>query len=720
MGATALTGQSDQATQDSGEQAAEGQDPMADAPENVSLRALIEICARYMSPADLELIRSAYAVADEAHRGVLRKSGEPYIEHPLAVARILAELALDAAAIAAALLHDTVEDTSLKKEDVEAQFGPTIAAIVDGVTKFAAVEAEAPAPDGAGPPSPDRKARQQSETVRKLFLAMGDDPRIILLKLADRLHNLRTLGSMSAAQRERTARETQEIYAPLAGRLGLYLVKSELEDLAFYYLDPATFADVAAHLKEEEQKRADWARRMRKRLKRELTAQGICAAVNWRMKRPYRAYREAQDSGMDIASLHDLIAFRVLVNSKPDCYRALRVIHHLWHPHADRIRDYIATPKINGYQSFHTAVFALDGRLAQMHIRTHRMHRAAQHGVATYWLERAAAGEPVTGENPVRIAEALGWVTQIASWQRELGLSAADFVATVRGDLLEEQIHVFTPKGHIRELPEGSTVLDLAYQIHTEIGDHAAGAVVQTTTSQGLLVARTVGVNYVLRRGDIVRVVTSPDAKPDVSWLDMVRTRYARVKIGRSLRRLDAEGGPGERTRNVSERADDGGPLVEPLRHPAGGNARVELARCCFPCPGDKIVGLAGPARRVTIHRTCCRSLARSLQRRRAAGRADAEPLAVSWSQIQPIIYRPHLLISGQDHKGLMHELSKLAASMNLSVSGSRAKAVSSRHRAAISLTLDVPSTTRLDVVLRQLHTVPGVLTVERDLSKGC
>ncbi|HEU5440451.1 MAG TPA: RelA/SpoT family protein [Ktedonobacterales bacterium] len=694
---------------------------MADAPENASLRALIELCARYMSPADLELIRSAHAVADEAHRGVLRKSGEPYIEHPLAVARILAELALDAPAIAAALLHDTVEDTSLKKEDVEAQFGQTIAAIVDGVTKFAAVEAEAPAQDGgAAPPSPDRKARQQSETVRKLFLAMGDDPRIILLKLADRLHNLRTLSSMSPAQRERTARETQEIYAPLAGRLGLYLVKSELEDLAFYYLEPDTFTAVATRLKDEEQKRADWARRMRKRLKRELTAQGICAAVNWRMKRPYRAHREALDSGMEIASLHDLIAFRVLVNSKSDCYRALRVIHHLWHPHADRIRDYIATPKINGYQSFHTAVFALDGRLAQMHIRTHRMHRAAQHGVATYWLERAAAGERVTGENPVRVAEALGWVTQIASWQRELGLSAADFVATVRGDLLEEQIHVFTPKGHIRELPEGSTVLDLAYQIHTEIGDHATGAVVQTTTSQGLLVARTVGINYVLRRGDIVRVVTSPDAKPDVSWLDMVRTRYARVKIARSLRRLDAEGSMSERSRHVSERADDGGPLVEPLQHPAGGKARVELARCCFPCPGDKIVGLAGAGRRVIIHRTCCRSLARSAQRRRAAGRPDAEPLAASWPQIQPITYRPHLLISGQDHKGLMHELSKLAASMNLSVSGSRAKAVSSRHRAAISLTLDVPSTTRLDVVLRQLHTVPGVLTVERDLSKGC
>ncbi len=704
---------------------------MADMPESASLHALLDLCAHYMSAADLDLIRRAYDLAAEAHQGVLRKSGEPYIEHPLAVARILAELAMDPPGIAAALLHDTVEDTSVTVQDVAARFGPAIAAIVDGVTKFAAVESSASGADegdhngdaaalsGAPrPPSPERKRQQQSETVRKLFLAMSADPRVVLLKLADRLHNMRTLSAMSSAQIERTARETQDIYAPLAGRLGLYLVKSELEDLAFWYLDPRTFEQVSRRLDDECMKRQEWAHRMCKRLRHELAAQGIPAAVNWRFKHPYRAYREAEDSGMDIAGLHDLIAFRVLVTDNADCYRALRVIHHLWRPHADRIRDYIATPKINGYQSFHTAVFALDGRLAQIHIRTHLMHRTAQHGVATYWLERAARGEAVSGETTIRVGEALGWVTQLASWQRELDLSAADFVATVRGDLLDEQIHVFTPKGEIRELPQGSTVLDFAYQIHTEIGNHTTGAVVQTTTSFGILVSRDVPVDYALRRGDIVRVLTSPDAGPHVEWLDIARTRYARVKIGRALRRAQ-DSTASERTRHVSERPGEQS-LVEPLCHPSGQPARVELARCCFPCPGDAIAALAGQGRRLTIHRACCRALARAAEHRRSRGLPNAEPRQVTWPQLQPITFRAHLLIGGQDHKGLMHELSRTTASMGINVSGSKARADRARHRAIVELTVDVPANMRLDAVLRRLHTVPGVLDVERDLSRGC
>ena len=704
----------------------------ANKPESESLRALLDLCARYMPPADLDRIRAAYEVAADAHQGVRRRSGEPYIEHPLAVARILAELAMDAPGIVAALLHDTVEDTNLTVEDVAARFGPAIAGIVDGVTKFAAVEASTGTADAADaadagmsrPLSTEAKRRQQSETVRKLFLAMSADPRVVLLKLADRLHNLRTLEAMSPAQIERTARETQDIYAPLAGRLGLYLVKSELEDLAFWYLDPKTFEQVTRRLADERMKREEWARRMRRRLKHELAAQGILAAVNWRFKHPYRAHREAEESGMDIGGLHDLIAFRVLVTDNADCYRALRVIHHLWHPHSDRIRDYIAIPKINGYQSLHTAVFALDGRLAQIHIRTHRMHRAAQHGVAAYWLERAARGEAVSGESTIRVAEALGWVTQLASWQRELDLSAADFVATVRGDLFDEQIHVFTPKGEIRELPAGSTVLDLAYQIHTEIGNHTTGAVVQTTTSNGILVSRSVPVDYALHRGDIVRVLTSPDAQPRVEWLDFARTRYARVKIGRGLRRA-YEGDEADRTRHVTERAevgDIGGEraLAEPLCHPSGGPARAELARCCFPCPGDAIAALAGQGRRLTVHRACCRELARAAAIRRRRGLPHAEPREVTWPQLQPITFRAHLLIGGQDHQGLMHELSRMAAQMGLNVSGSKARADRARHRAIVELTVDVPAQMRLDAVLRRLHTVPGVLDVERDLTKGC
>jgi GTP diphosphokinase / guanosine-3',5'-bis(diphosphate) 3'-diphosphatase len=688
--------------------------------EPPSLRALLLLCAHYMPPADLDLIRAAYTVAEAAHHGALRKSGEPFIEHPLAVARTLAELAIDASGIAAALLHDTVEDTSLRLEDVCDRFGPVIANIVDGVTKFTAVEAVEPQPQMGGVEALE-KARQRSETVRKLFLAMSQDPRVVLLKLADRLHNMRTLGSMTDAQRERTARETLEIYAPLAGRIGLYLIKTELEDLAFSYTQPDTFASTVARLQREVAGRARWTRAVAERLRRELAAQGVCAVVNWRVKHPYRAFRESEESGIDLGGLHDLIAFRVLVNTPRDCYQALRVIHHLWHPHADRIRDYIGTPKVNGYQSFHTAVFALENELVQIHIRTHAMHRAAQHGVATYWLERAARGERVDDVTPVRVEEVLGWVTQLATWQRELELSAADFVATVRGDLLEDQMYVFTPKGDIRELPEGSTVLDLAYQIHTAVGDHAIGAHIQTNTSQGILVTRDVPVAYVLRRGDVVRVLTSPDAKPDIAWLDIVRTRYAREKIGRALRLLQRAADADDRTRHLDESPTALEPLVTaPLTHPSGRPAAVELARCCYPCPGDQLAGLVRGARRVTVHRTCCRTLHHTLSRRTARGARYTAALPVVWPQLQPASYRAQLEISGQDHTGLMHELSQCAAGLGLNVAGSNASANQSRHKAAITLTLELPPDARLENVLRRLHTVPGVLRVERDILKGC
>jgi RelA/SpoT family (p)ppGpp synthetase len=585
--------------------------------QRASLRRLLQLCATYMPPGDLELIRSAYKVAEAAHRGARRKSGEAFIEHPIAVARILAELALDAHGIAAALLHDTVEDTSLTIEEVRARFGSGIADIVDGVTKFTAMESAEPgslmpplAAEGLAPAALDgraareRKQRQRMETVRKLFLAMSQDPRVVLLKLADRLHNMRTLSSMSPAQRENTARETLDIFAPLAGRVGLHLVKTELEDLAFSYLEPEAYAHTVQRLSEEAERRTDWAVRMCATMQHELAARGITATVNWRVKRPYRAYHEAGESRTALSQLHDLIAFRVLVSSKDDCYKALGAIHHLWHPHDNRIRDYIANPKVNGYQSLHTGVFALDAQLAQIHIRTHEMHRAAQHGVATYWLERAATGQRVDGSVPIRAEDMLGWVTQLATWHRELKLSAAEFVATLRGDLFDEQIFVFTPKGEIRELPQGSTVLDFAYQIHTQIGDHAARARVQTNASDGTLLTMDAPITYQLKSGDVVQVVTRADIWPQAEWRDLVRTHYAREKLMRTLRAMQKGAASGD----SAHRDGDGGagagvPLVEPLRHPGGKSAVVELARCCYPCPGDAISGVVGRGRRISIHR---------------------------------------------------------------------------------------------------------------------
>lgn len=704
---------------------------MADSAGRASSRALLDLCGKYMRPSDLKLVRAAYKVAAAAHTGVRRKSGEAFIEHPLAVARILAELALDAHGIAAALLHDTVEDTSLTLDDIQEQFGPVIANIVDGVTKFSAMELsehQLVADEGHNAAQEpidaralrERKARQQLETVRKLFLAMGKEPRVVLLKLADRLHNLRTLESMSASQREAKARETLEIFAPLAGRVGLYNIKSELEDLAFSYADPKAFAHTQRRLHEEAAKHEDWARRMCQRMEHELAARGIQATAIWRIKHPYRAWVEAQESGQDVGLLHDLIAFRVLTMTKEACYQALGVLHHLWHPHDDRIRDYIATPKVNGYRSLHTAVFALDGRLAQIHIRTHAMHRSAQHGVATYWLERAAAGVSVDQHAPIKAEEMPSWVSQLATWHNELGLSAADFVATLRGDLLEEQVFVFTPKGDIRELPSGSTVLDLAYAIHTKVGDHAIGAWVQTNTEQGVLVAREVPVEHILQTGDVVHVVTDANAQPSPDWLEVVRTRYAREKIARTLRVLQRAEREAEADPRFTESPLEADPVAPPpLRHPSGKPARVELAGCCDPCPGDAIVGLAGRDRQVVVHRACCQTLQRALARRVQRGDADGA-VRVTWPEIQPITYRARLLFVGQDHEGLMHELSVCAARLGLNVAASRADANQARHKAAVSLTLDVPPETRLESVIRRFLTVPGIVTVTRDQTKGC
>lgn len=688
------------------------------------LQVLLDLCGRYMSAADLALVREAHAAADAAHAGTNRKSGEPYIEHPLAVASILAELAMDVEGIAAALLHDTVEDTQLTLDGVRTRFGPAIARVVDGVTKFGAAEATetlraSATLDGATPTLAQRKAskeRQQAESVRKLLKAMSHDPRVVLVKLADRLHNLRTLDAMSDTQRERTARETLDIYAPLAGRMGLYNIKSELEDLAFRYLDPDAYAHTVQRLDDETAKRTHWAERMVERMQRELVASGIQAAVNWRVKHPYRAWIEARESGMDIALLHDLIAFRVLVNERDECYQALRVIHHLWHPYSERIRDYVSTPKLNGYQSLHTAVFALDGRLAQMHIRTHAMHRASQHGMATYWLERAEAGAQHAPAAPLWTDHKPRWVDRFASWDDDAKLSAAEFVTTLRGEVLEEQVFVFTPKGDVFELPAGATVIDFAYQIHTEIGDHTAGAQILSSDPDGLLEAQQVPPEYVLRTGDIVRVLRSPASQPSVEWLQAAQTLHARERIRRALRRGE-EPAAAQRLEPAAE-SEPG--LPGPLRHPSGRAATVRLGRCCYPCPGDKIAGLVESGTLVTVHRACCRTLHAALARRRARSAAHAEPLRVRWEDLQPIAYRLHLAIHGQDHRGLMHEVSACVAQLGLSVAGGLASANRARYKAAITITLDIPPTMWREQVMRRLRTVPGVLRVERDVRAGC
>src|SRR5947209_10875372 len=518
---------------------------------HMTLEHLLAETGQYLSPREMETIQRAYEVANEAHRGVVRISGDPYIQHPLEVALLLADMRIDADGIVAALLHDVVEDTDYTLEELSTQFGEAVANIVDGVTKFDTlagkhgegqfIAAESAAFTPSLPESPeqveqrqrqarDLKRRQRSETVRKMLLAMAEDPRVVVLKLADRLHNMRTLEVMNPAQQQNKARETSEIYAPLSRRLGMALVQAELEDLALLYLEPDRYAWVAREVQEELQKRQGYIDAVCRTLHEEMERAGIHAEVQARQKHLASINRKLQQSGGEVSQIHDLVSFRILVNSEHDCYLALGHIHALWRPKDGRIKDFIATPKLNGYQSLHTTVFCLENRLAEIQIRTHDMQRTADYGIASHWYLRERGGSRLSYQ------EMITWIEQLREWQRELPQSADEFVEAVKGDIFQEQIFVFTPKGEVKDLPRGSTPLDMAYRIHTDIGDHCDGSrIITNMADTGRLVTRLVPLDYDLQGGEIVDIVVNRTTHPTRDWLSFARTAAARNKIRRYL-----------------------------------------------------------------------------------------------------------------------------------------------------------------------------------------
>src|SRR5947209_6164988 len=524
---------------------------------HMTLEHLLAETGQYLSPREMETIQRAYEVANEAHRGVVRISGDPYIQHPLEVALLLADMRIDADGIVAALLHDVVEDTDYTLEELSTQFGEAVANIVDGVTKFDTlagkhgegqfIAAESAAFTPSLPESPEQveqrqrqakelKRRQRSETVRKMLLAMAEDPRVVVLKLADRLHNMRTLEVMNPAQQQNKARETSEIYAPLARRLGMSLVQAELEDLAFSYLEPEKYARLAREVEGELRNRQAYVDEVCRTLQEEMERAGIHAEVHAWQKHLASINRKLQQSGGEVSHIHDLVSFRILVNSEHDCYLALGHIHALWRPKDGRIKDFIATPKLNGYQSLHTTVFCLDNRLAEIQIRTHDMQRTADYGIASYWYLKGR------GESRLSYHEMIAWIEQLREWQRELPQSADEFVEAVKGDIFQEQIFVFTPKGEVKDLPRGSTPLDMAYRIHTDIGDHCAGArIITNMADTGRLVTRLVPLDYELQGGEIVDIVVNRTTHPTRDWLSFARTAAARTKIRRYLKTYERE-----------------------------------------------------------------------------------------------------------------------------------------------------------------------------------
>lgn len=651
-------------------------------PSLPSYQALLNECAEYLDHPELEAIRRAYAVAARAHEGVRRQAGEPYIEHPLAVARWLAERRVAADCVAAALLHDVVEDTPFSLQQVRSRFGPVIASLVDGVTKFDAVE-DPDQPDDISR-ARDRKRRQQAETVRKLLLAMAEDPRVALIKLADRLHNLRTLAAMRPDRQAAKARETLDIYVPLANRLGMAEVKYELEDTALHYLEPERHAYLSRRIDEEIAARAEKTEITVRALRHVLAQHGIDADVTPRVKHLYSIYRRISPYELDVAELSDLITFRVLVRTRQECYAALSVIHGQWQQLDTRLRDYIGSPKLNGYSALHTTVFGFEG-LFDVHIRTFEMQLVADHGPVLL-----AARDPHFHNSRI---QALQWIDQVRAWQGELPLSAAEFVEAVQDDLFQDQIFVVTPKGEVKDLANGATVLDLAYRIHTDLGHHCAGA--KITGPDNLV--RFVGPDYALQSGEIVEIVKNEAIRPNAGWLRLAQTRHAHDAIQHYLRQHDLP----------AEEPEDAPP---PL--PSEQLAQARLAYCCEPGPDDELVGFVS-SRQLIIHRAGCRYATR----RRSAGDQSAAPIPVRWSQLHPDHYRVTLDIMGRDRRSLIRDIATSMSAVDINLVRVGAHSISSRYKATIWVTLAVSSAEQLHMACQRLMGIDGIVQVERRIA---
>src|ERR1700694_5770336 len=426
-----------------------------------------------------ELVRKAYERAAKAHTGQRRLSGEDYLTHPMEVAAILADLELDAETISAALLHDTVEDTALTAEEVEREFGPEVARLVEGVTKLGRISLRS-------------DQQQQAENIRKMMVAMAEDLRVVLIKLADRLHNMRTLDPLPDVKRRKISRETLDIYAPLAHRLGIGQIKWELEDLAFRYLEPEAYDDAAKRILRKRHEREALVSDLREILARELEKVGIVAEITGRPKHIYSVWQKMTRENKDFTEIYDLSAIRVQVDSVRDCYGVLGIVHSLWKPVPGRFKDYVAMPKSNGYQSLHTTVITHTGEPIEIQIRTHEMHRVAEFGVAAHWTYKE-------GGKDASFDQKLSWLRSLLEWQNDLG-DAESFLDTVKVDLFQDEVYVFTPKGDVLNLPADSSPVDFAYRIHTEVGHHCIGAKVN---------GRMVPLDYELQNGEIVEVLTS-------------------------------------------------------------------------------------------------------------------------------------------------------------------------------------------------------------------
>ncbi|MDR1999146.1 MAG: bifunctional (p)ppGpp synthetase/guanosine-3',5'-bis(diphosphate) 3'-pyrophosphohydrolase [Frankiaceae bacterium] len=707
--------------------------------------------------ADVRILQAAYDLAESQHRGQLRKSGDPYITHPLAVAMILAELGMDTTTLVAALLHDTVEDTGLPIGEVAARFGPEVAHLVDGVTKMDKVEFGEAA---------------EAETIRKMVKAMAHDPRVLVIKLADRLHNMRTLRFLPPAKQERKARETLEVLAPLAHRLGMNTIKWELEDLAFATLYPKRYDEIVRLVAERAPSRDTYLQAVIDKVKADLAAGSVKATVTGRPKHYYSIYQKMIVRGREFADIYDLVGIRILVDSVRDCYATLGVIHANWQPVPGRFKDYIAMPKFNMYQSLHTTVIGPGGKPVELQIRTMDMHRTAEYGIAAHWKYKESKSGGASAEAAAAIEE-LGWLRQMLDWQKE-SQEPGEFMDDLRFDLGQSQVYVFTPKGDVIALPEGSTPVDFGYAVHTEVGHRCIGARVN-----GKLVA----LESRLDSGDTVEVFTSKaeGAGPSRDWLTFVQSSRARTKIRQWFakeRREDAlEAGKAALSRAMRtaslpiQRLLGGDQLVTLARDMqmpdvsalyaavgegqvaaqtvvqrlvaalggaegaiediaeaarptrlrgrrragadcgvvavgAGADVRVKLARCCTPVPGDDILGFATRGAAVSVHRRTCVNAESMLD--------DRDRLVeVEWSPSADSVFLVSIQIEALDRHRLLSDVSRVLADEKVNILS--ASVNTNRDRVAISnFTFELGDAKHLGHLLRAVRTVEGVYDVYR------
>jgi GTP diphosphokinase / guanosine-3',5'-bis(diphosphate) 3'-diphosphatase len=702
------------------------------------LRASVE---PYADRLDLELIARAYRFSAVAHEGQKRASGEDYLAHCVEVAKILADLHLDTLSIAAALIHDVVEDTGVTLPDLEQEFGPQISLIVDGVTKIGKVKFRS-------------TTEQQVENYRKLLMSMAQDARVIVIKLADRLHNMRTLEHLRPDKRRRIALETREIYAPLAHRLGMAQIRWELEDLSFKHLEPEAYRDLAKKIADRRKEREGQIEALRGPLEAELRTAGIPCEVYGRPKHLWSIHRKMLKRGRPYEEIYDLMAIRVITDSIANCYHALGVIHNKWTPLQERFHDYIATPKSNMYRSLHTTIFGPGGRLYEIQIRTQEMHRTAEAGIAAHWRykEGGSAGDEVD--------ESLTWFRQVLEWQQD-ARDPEEFLEFLRIDLFQDEIFVFTPKGDVKQLPKGATPIDFAFAVHTEVGLHCQGAKIN---------GRIAPLSRELKNGDTVEITTDARQRPSRDWLAFVKTARARQKIRqwiqreesassiqlgkelfeRELRKIRKPKPSDEQMQKASEalglnnfeqvhaalgRGDLGPSAIlrelfpddeaAPVRPPTAferfvdkvrgtgrgvriqglDNMMVRYSQCCQPVPGDEVTGYITRGRGISIHRSDCPNVLN----------LSAHPerrVEIDWEAEDTDRFFVRILVEGTDRRGLLSDVASAITGTGTNMQSAEMRAVEGGMTGAF--VVEIQDLTHLKKVIKSVRRVNGVLSVER------